>query len=45
MDESDTVTESWVPQFNCLSLFKVPAWHCVSCVAPYATAPRLAITG
>lgn len=45
MDETDRVIESWVPRFNCLSLFKVPAWHCVSCVAPYATAPRLAITG
>ncbi|MGA7966728.1 MAG: 2OG-Fe(II) oxygenase family protein [Gammaproteobacteria bacterium] len=45
MDENERVTESWVPRFNSLSLFKVPAWHCVSCVAPYATAPRLAITG
>jgi len=45
IDEADYVTESWVPRFNCLSLFKVPAWHCVSCVAPYATVPRLAITG
>lgn len=45
LDQDDRVTESWVPGFNRLSLFKVPAWHCVSCVAPYATAPRLAITG
>lgn len=45
MDETDRVIESLVPRFNCLSLFKVPSWHCVSCVAPYATAPRLAITG
>ena len=45
LDEEDRVIESWVPRFNCLSLFRVPAWHAVSCVAPYATAPRYAITG
>lgn len=44
-NDRDRVTESWVPGFNRLSLFRVPAWHCVSCVAPYATSPRLAITG
>ncbi|MGH8162377.1 MAG: 2OG-Fe(II) oxygenase [Gammaproteobacteria bacterium] len=39
------VEQSWVPGFNTMSLFSVPVWHCVSCVAPFATAPRLAITG
>lgn len=46
LDESgEAVKESWPPGWNTLSLFSVPAWHCVSCVAPYATEPRLAITG
>jgi Rps23 Pro-64 3,4-dihydroxylase Tpa1-like proline 4-hydroxylase len=40
-----SVAESFVPHFNSLSLFAVPTRHLVSYVAPYATAPRLAITG
>ena len=34
-----------MPRYNTLSLFKVPAPHVVSLVAPWAQAPRLAITG
>ena len=45
LGEDDTVTESWLPRYNHLSLFAVPVFHSVSCVAPYATSPRLAITG
>lgn len=45
LDDSDQVIESWLPRYNHLSLFTVPIFHCVSCVAPYATSPRLAITG
>ncbi len=41
----NTVAESWVPSYNTLALFSVPSWHCVSPVAVFATAPRLAITG
>ena len=45
MDDNGIVTESWLPRYNHLSLFAVPVFHCVSCVAPYACSPRLAITG
>lgn len=45
LDDSGRVEETWIPAWNALAVFKVPTWHCVSCVAPYATAPRLAITG
>lgn len=45
LDDDGNVTESWLPRYNRLSLFAVPTFHCVSCVAPYATSPRLAITG
>lgn len=45
IDEAGNVAESFVPHFNSLSLFAVPAPHIVSYVAPYAGAPRLAITG
>lgn len=45
MDEDGNVTETYMPTFNSLTLFKVPMWHYVSYVAPSATAPRYAITG
>lgn len=45
MDNNGRVEETWIPSYNSLNLFKVPTWHCVSCVAPYATRPRLSITG
>jgi Rps23 Pro-64 3,4-dihydroxylase Tpa1-like proline 4-hydroxylase len=43
-DQGD-VTQTFVPHWNSLSLFKVPQSHTVSLVAPYATEDRLAITG
>lgn len=45
LDNDGRVEETWIPAWNALAMFKVPTWHCVSCVAPYAAAPRLAITG
>lgn len=39
------VTQTFVPHWNSLSLFKVPQSHIVSLVAPFANEDRLAITG
>lgn len=39
------VVDTFVPTYNSLSLFKVPQYHCVSQVAPWAQAPRYALTG
>jgi SM-20-related protein len=39
------VVECWTPRFNSLALFRVPVLHAVSCVAPFAGEPRLAVTG
>lgn len=43
--EQGRVVESFFPHWNCLSLFRVPQWHAVSGVMPYADGERLAITG
>jgi SM-20-related protein len=43
--EDGAVVESFLPLWNTLSLFAVPAPHCVSFVTPYARQPRLSITG
>ncbi|MDO1559255.1 2OG-Fe(II) oxygenase family protein [Brevundimonas sp. 2R-24] len=40
-----TVEEGLVPFYNHLSVFRVPQWHSVSIVAPFAGEPRLAVTG
>lgn len=45
LDREGRVLESFLPRFNALSLFRVPADHLVSLVAPWATEDRLAITG
>ena len=45
LDEEDHVAEGYTPAFNALNIFRVPARHAVSMVAPYAGEPRLAITG
>ena len=37
--------EGYVPTFNALNLFRVPAPHTVTQVASFASAPRLSITG
>jgi len=43
--EEDAVIETLLPRWNSLSLFRVPQRHQVTLVAPWAAAPRLAITG
>jgi SM-20-related protein len=45
LDEDGHVAEGYVPAFNALNLFRVPAPHAVSLVAPYAGAPRFSIAG
>jgi Rps23 Pro-64 3,4-dihydroxylase Tpa1-like proline 4-hydroxylase len=45
LDEDDQVIDTFVPHYNSLSLFRVPAWHCVSMVSPYALQARYSITG
>lgn len=45
LDDAGNVVDTFVPRFNTLNLFRVPARHCVSMVVPWAGAPRLAITG
>jgi len=44
-DDNGNVTQTLTPQWNSISIFKVPQSHTVSLVAPYATEDRLAITG
>jgi SM-20-related protein len=44
-DDAGAVIDTLLPRYNSLSIFKVPAMHTVSLVAPWARAPRLAITG
>lgn len=44
-DAEGEVTRTLMPRFNTISLFRVPAEHCVSPVAAYATGGRYAITG
>lgn len=39
------VKAGFSPQCNTLNLFQVPALHAVTMVAPFAQAPRIAITG
>ena len=45
IDEDGRVLDSFLPRWNTLSLFAVPAGHAVSLVAPWAARDRLAITG
>jgi len=45
LDETGAVTESLVPRFNTLSVFRVPQPHHVSCVSPFAPRDRISITG
>ena len=45
IDEDGHVAEAYRPAWNALNLFRVPQAHAVSCVAPFAGAPRLSITG
>lgn len=43
--EGTAVVDTFVPAFNTLNVFRVPAAHAVSQVMPWARQPRLAITG
>jgi Rps23 Pro-64 3,4-dihydroxylase Tpa1-like proline 4-hydroxylase len=45
LDADGAVLETFLPRWNSLSIFRVPTPHCVSQVAAWAAAPRLAITG
>lgn len=45
IDSDGRVQETFLPRWNTLSLFAVPAGHAVSLVAPWAREERLAITG
>jgi Rps23 Pro-64 3,4-dihydroxylase Tpa1-like proline 4-hydroxylase len=45
LDEDGKVTDTFVPDYNSLTLFKVPVAHCVSQVASFAPRPRNSITG
>lgn len=45
IDDDGRVLDSFLPRWNTLSLFAVPAGHAVSRVAPWAGQERLAITG
>lgn len=45
IDDDGRVLDSFLPRWNTLSLFAVPAGHAVSLVAPWAAQERLAITG
>ncbi|MCF7222911.1 2OG-Fe(II) oxygenase [Marilutibacter chinensis] len=45
IDDGGRVTDTFLPRYNSLSLFAVPAGHAVSLVAPWAGEDRLAITG
>ena len=43
--DAGEIIETYVPEFNTLTLFTVPQAHWVSAVAPFAGAPRHSITG
>jgi SM-20-related protein len=45
IDADGHVAEAYAPAWNAINLFRVPQPHAVSCVAPFAGAPRLSITG
>lgn len=45
LDDNDTVLDTFLPNWNSLSLFRVPQRHQVTLVSPWARQPRLAITG
>ena len=45
IDRDGHVAEAYTPRWNALNLFRVPAHHSVSSVAPFAGGARLSITG
>jgi len=44
-NENRNIIDSYKPEFNTLTIFKVPTWHSVSQVANYAQGARYTITG
>ena len=44
-DANSNVEQAYLPRYNSLSLFRVPAVHSVSCVTPFAGEPRIALSG
>ena len=44
-EKDGTPRDAWMPQFNVLSIFDVSHIHSVTYVTPYATQPRLSLTG
>ena len=45
LDDQKQVTDSFIPDYNSLTLFQVPVAHCVSQVASFAPRSRHSITG
>lgn len=45
LDEDGHVNEGYLPKFNALNLFRIPARHAVSYVAPFAPIGRYSIIG
>ena len=43
--ENGKIVDSLIPAFNALTLFRVPQWHSVSIVTPFAMGPRFSVTG
>lgn len=43
--DDGTPRDAWAPKFNSLTLFDVRHVHAVTCIAPFAPAPRLSLTG
>lgn len=44
-EKNGTPRDAWSPDFNSLSLFDVTHVHSVTCISPFASEPRLAISG
>lgn len=45
LDDEGHVDEGYLPKFNSLNLFRIPANHCVSYVAPFAPCRRYSLIG
>jgi Rps23 Pro-64 3,4-dihydroxylase Tpa1-like proline 4-hydroxylase len=43
--DGSRIIDSFLPIFNGLTLFRVPQWHSVSFVTPFALGPRFSVTG
>lgn len=43
--QDGTPRDAWAPRFNVLSIFDISHIHAVTYVTPFATAPRLSLTG